>query len=245
MTIAIFQATWGKAYKFFPLKPTFLLSIFLFELGSLICAIAPSSAVFILGRAIAGVGAAGITSRGCTIISLRAEPKQRAVLVGMLGMVRVESASVIGPILGGVFSDYLTWRWCLISPSLAGLSTYLSYSISIHNLVSNRSTLRLRTRFSRWTLSVLYSCWVVSSAYFCCSVRWRQVFLRFEHCHRSDRGVAIVIVLDFLKIFLGKRAMVSSRIMNNSTVMFSSLFAFYFFGSDFKPIYYLSIALES
>ncbi len=40
MTIASFQATWGKAYKFFPLKTTFLFSIFLFELGSLVCAVA-------------------------------------------------------------------------------------------------------------------------------------------------------------------------------------------------------------
>jgi hypothetical protein len=37
LTVASFQSTWGKAYKYFPLKITFLLSVFVFELGSLIC----------------------------------------------------------------------------------------------------------------------------------------------------------------------------------------------------------------
>jgi hypothetical protein len=37
LTIASFQSTWGKAYKYFPLKPVFLIEIGIFELGSLIC----------------------------------------------------------------------------------------------------------------------------------------------------------------------------------------------------------------
>jgi MFS transporter, DHA2 family, glioxin efflux transporter len=37
LTVGAFQSTWGKGYKYFPLKITFLISIFIFELGSLIC----------------------------------------------------------------------------------------------------------------------------------------------------------------------------------------------------------------
>ena len=37
LTLASFQSTWGKGYKYWPLKPVFLLSIFWFEIGSLIC----------------------------------------------------------------------------------------------------------------------------------------------------------------------------------------------------------------
>ncbi len=37
LTVGAFQSTWGKAYKYFPLKTSFLLAIFVFELGSLIC----------------------------------------------------------------------------------------------------------------------------------------------------------------------------------------------------------------
>ncbi len=44
LTVASFQSTWGKAYKYFPLKTSFLISVFVFELGSLICG-KPSSAL--------------------------------------------------------------------------------------------------------------------------------------------------------------------------------------------------------
>lgn len=37
LTVAAFQSTWGKAYKYFPLKTVFLICIFIFEVGSLIC----------------------------------------------------------------------------------------------------------------------------------------------------------------------------------------------------------------
>ena len=58
LTLGAFQSTWGKAYKYFPLKVTFLLSIGVFELGSLICGVAQDSTTLIVGRAIAGKSSA-------------------------------------------------------------------------------------------------------------------------------------------------------------------------------------------
>lgn len=54
LTVASFQSTWGKAYKYFHLKPTFMVSIAIFEIGSLICGVAQNSVTLIVGRAIAG-----------------------------------------------------------------------------------------------------------------------------------------------------------------------------------------------
>lgn len=54
LTVGAFQSTWGKAYKYFPLKPSFLAAIGIFELGSLICGVAQNSNTLIIGRAIAG-----------------------------------------------------------------------------------------------------------------------------------------------------------------------------------------------
>lgn len=110
LTLASFQSTWGKAYKYFPLKPSYLLSIFIFELGSLICAVSNSSTTLIIGRAIAGAGGAGIASGAYTIIAFSAPPKQRPAFTGILGAV-YGIASVVGPLLGGVFTDKLSWRW--------------------------------------------------------------------------------------------------------------------------------------
>ncbi len=110
LTLASFQSMWGKIYKYFPLKSSFLVATFLFEVGSLICAVAQNSTTFIVGRAIAGMGGAGIGSGAYTIIAFSAQPKLRPAFTGLLGAT-YGTASVIGPLLGGVFTDRLTWRW--------------------------------------------------------------------------------------------------------------------------------------
>ncbi|KAK9428339.1 hypothetical protein V1505DRAFT_357887 [Lipomyces doorenjongii] len=52
----------GKVYKFFPVKLSFRTAIAIFELGSLICGVSQNSNMLIAGRAIAGLGAAGIST---------------------------------------------------------------------------------------------------------------------------------------------------------------------------------------
>ena len=110
MTFGGFQPAAGKLFKYFPLKASFLCAIFIFVIGSLICAVSQNSVTFIVGRAFAGVGASGVATGAFTIIAFAAEPKVRPALIGLVGSVYGLS-SVLGPILGGVFADKVTWRW--------------------------------------------------------------------------------------------------------------------------------------
>lgn len=70
LTTTALQPMYGAIYKNFNVKLAYLGAIFIFEIGSLICALAPSSTVFIVGRAVAGIGTAGLFSGSIVIISL-------------------------------------------------------------------------------------------------------------------------------------------------------------------------------
>ncbi|KFY88877.1 hypothetical protein V498_06633 [Pseudogymnoascus sp. VKM F-4517 (FW-2822)] len=107
------QPSFGKIYTYFDLKLTFLTSIAIFEVGSVVCAAAPSSMAFIIGRAVAGFGAAGIFCGGLVIVANTVHMRQRPLFVGIVtSMYGV--ASVLGPTLGGLMTDSprLTWRFC-------------------------------------------------------------------------------------------------------------------------------------
>lgn len=62
MTCASFQLIYGKLFSFYSVKTVFLTAVAIFEVGSLICATAPTSSAFIVGRACAGLGSAGINA---------------------------------------------------------------------------------------------------------------------------------------------------------------------------------------
>lgn len=111
LTNCAFQLSFGKLYSFFSVKTVFLTAIALFEIGSAICGAAPSSVAFIIGRAISGVGSAGIMSGAITVIVYAVPLHRRPLFQGLFGAV-FGLASVVGPLLGGAFTSKVTWRWC-------------------------------------------------------------------------------------------------------------------------------------
>lgn len=75
----------GKLYTFLNLKWVYLAALFIFELGSFICGIAPNSTALIIGRAVAGLGAAGIFTGAILIVANTVPLKKRPVYTGAIG----------------------------------------------------------------------------------------------------------------------------------------------------------------
>lgn len=104
--------TCGRLYAFYNIKWVYCISLAVFEIGSIISAVAPNSMALIIGRAVSGLGAAGLVSGTTTILAYCVSLKTQAMISPMvLGVYNIGSA--IGPLVGGAITDskVLSWRF--------------------------------------------------------------------------------------------------------------------------------------
>src|SRR5712691_1728810 len=108
-----FLLTWGKLGDEFGRKRIFMVGVVLFVLGSLIDGISANLSQMLVGRAIQGFGAAMASPSTLSILSTTFTGKARSTAFGLWGAV-AGAAGVIGPLLGGFFATYATWRWSFL-----------------------------------------------------------------------------------------------------------------------------------
>ena len=107
---AVSVPVYGKLADMFGRKPVMLFGIGLFLLGSILCGFAWSMPALIAFRAVQGLGAGAVQPMSVTIAGDIYTLAERAKAQGYLASVWAISA-VVGPTLGGLFAQYLTWRW--------------------------------------------------------------------------------------------------------------------------------------
>jgi EmrB/QacA subfamily drug resistance transporter len=101
---------YGKLGDLFGRKRVFATAILLFVAGSMLCGAAPTMAVFLLARALQGLGAGGLTGLSMAIVADITPPAKLGSYLGYTGFVFAVT-SVLGPLMGGLFVDHLSWRW--------------------------------------------------------------------------------------------------------------------------------------
>ncbi|KAL2814836.1 major facilitator superfamily domain-containing protein [Aspergillus cavernicola] len=111
LTACSTQFLFGKLYEQFRVKWVLVIAVTILEIGSIVSATAPSSAAFIIGRAIAGCGASGILNGVLIAISYTVPLRWRPICNSTVGGLEC-IAMIVAPVIGGTLTTYVTWRWC-------------------------------------------------------------------------------------------------------------------------------------
>uniref|UniRef100_A0A093V816 Putative HC-toxin efflux carrier TOXA n=1 Tax=Talaromyces marneffei PM1 TaxID=1077442 RepID=A0A093V816_TALMA len=247
MTFGSSQTSAGKVYKYFNLKWTFLISMFIFELGSLICGVAPNSNALIVGRAISGLGGAGLSVGGTSILSLTVLPAKRPMMMGVIGMTYAVAA-VLGPLIGGAFTDRISWRWCfyinLPIGGLAAISIFFFFHLPAA-AVPPRITLTEKLLHIDPVGIILtmggITCFILALQYGGNSHPWNSNIVI---------GLLVgfglmVIALVAWEIWLGEYAMMLPRLWKHRSLSTTASYQFFFMGSYIALLYYLPIYFQS
>lgn len=102
---------WGKISDIFGRKPILLIANVVFMIGSLISALSKNLTMLLVGRAVQGLGAGGLSVLANVVVSDLFSQRQRGLYLAMIGTVW-SFATAVGPVVGGVFAEDVSWRWC-------------------------------------------------------------------------------------------------------------------------------------
>ncbi|PYI03461.1 efflux pump antibiotic resistance protein [Aspergillus sclerotiicarbonarius CBS 121057] len=243
---AVTQAPWGKLYGFFNIKWTYLVSLLTFELGSLLCALSHKSATLIIGRAIAGVGASGIGSGIYTIIGVCAPPRRRPLLVGVTGLAFL-LASVAGPVVGGVFTTKVSWRWCFWVNLPIGGATFLII-LCFFRTPSETAPVKASWKEILFHLDLLGMATLTGALLcFLLGLQWGVS----NSWHNRDVigclvGFPLLMGLFVTnEIFWDSRAMIPRPLLLKRSVVFNLAFTFLVGGAFFVLLYYMPIYFQA
>ncbi|MFC9732525.1 MDR family MFS transporter [Streptomyces roseolus] len=144
---------WGKLGDQYGRKKLFQGAIVLFLIGSALCGIAQDMPQLIAFRAVQGLGGGGLMVLSMAIVGDLVSPRERGKYQGLFGAV-FGATSVLGPLLGGFFTEHLSWRWVF----------YINLPVGVVALFVIAAVLHIPVRSTRHTIDYLGTFLIASVA---------------------------------------------------------------------------------
>ncbi|OCL02654.1 putative efflux pump antibiotic resistance protein [Glonium stellatum] len=247
LTTAVFQLVYGKFFTFFSIKLVFLAALCIFELGSVVCATAPHSTALIVGRAIAGLGAAGLFPGSVLILMHSCPLEKRPTFLGLINAM-FGVASIAGPFIGGAFTDRATWRWCFwINLPLGGITLAVVTVCVETPLDSSTRSWTLAEKIKQFDIPGMA---IITASLICLilALQWGGAIYPWS----DGRIIALLVVFGALlltfiasQIFLFNSRTIPSRILRHRSIWSAAIFASCSSGSMFIAITYLPVYFQA
>ncbi|MFE6359490.1 DHA2 family efflux MFS transporter permease subunit [Streptomyces sp. NPDC057806] len=122
---------WGKLGDQYGRKRLFQTAIVIFLVGSALCGMAQDMPQLIAFRALQGVGGGGLMVLSMAIVGDLVSPRERGRYQGLFGAV-FGATSVLGPLLGGLFTQHLSWRWVFYINLPVGVVALAVIAVALH-----------------------------------------------------------------------------------------------------------------
>ncbi|EUC27724.1 hypothetical protein COCCADRAFT_110934 [Bipolaris zeicola 26-R-13] len=238
------QPLFGKLYNEFSPKWLFITCLIVLQLGSLVCALARNSPTFIVGRAVAGIGAGGILSGALNIVALIVPLHHRAAFTGMIGALECV-ALIIGPIIGGAIADNIGWRWCFWINLPIGAAVCAILLFFFHPPRSTYSASGVPRSYSEILGNLDYiGAGMIISSLVCLSLALQWGGTKYKW--GDGRVVALLVVFGVLflsasghQYWKGEKALFPTRLLRQRGFLLSLFNGLCFGGVQYAALYYL------
>ncbi|KAL1889707.1 hypothetical protein Sste5346_008692 [Sporothrix stenoceras] len=230
----------GTVFSQFSMKWSFFACIGVFELGSLLCALSVNSPMLIVGRAIAGAGAAGCFTGAFCIVAICIPLSKRAAYVGVLQST-FGIATIIGPILGGALTQHASWRWCFWINLPLGAVTIVTLFFCFHPPKGNAQPIPVLDKLKKFDFVGLFL-FAPSVIMLLLAVQWGGTTRPWNSATIIGLfvgGGLLSIVFMVWQVRQGDAAMIPPRLLKERSMLFSCTAEFFAMGAIYISIYYL------
>ncbi|KAG8863174.1 hypothetical protein FRB96_009356 [Tulasnella sp. 330] len=245
--------TFGQILSVAPMLWVYLAALGIFELGSIFCGAARNMTFLIVGRAIAGVGSAGVMVACIAIVSQITRLDQRPMVFGFFAGT-LALGSIVGPLLGGALTDRASWRWCFWINLPLGAITIMAVLLFLRpsrmkkgGQPSEEESLSLIGKVLKidWIGSTLYfgstTCILIALQWGGVQKPWNDKAIIILFCI----GGALFITFLLWERRLGPKAVLPLRLFSRRTTVGAAIDAFMIMlfvmvGTYYLPLFYQS-----